>query len=188
MGPTSNTLCRCVPARGWQLWQHPAGHPAQAECWDQGLRLWPGRLPLGTGDCLSMVPTRQHSLACPAGALGNRYCPVRWAPPKISSLRDNRAAVKRSVSISMRAGGDLPFKDRTSSRHARGSGGPVPAGQVRPQCLREAVSCSVLLRKCKNFQWGHRWPLGAKGLRKQLLAHTNVQQPKKYPFAHAIIC
>lgn len=42
---------------------------------------------------------------------------------------------------------------------------------------QEAVISSRLLKKCKNLQWGHRWPLRAKGWHKQLFAHTNVQQP-----------
>lgn len=84
---------------------------------------------------------------------------------------------------------------------ARGRGGAplgVPEGQEGPHMLlarqlqswhsQEAVTSSRLLKKCKNLQWGHRWPLGAKGCHKQLFAHTNVQQPKKYPSVHAIIC
>ena len=63
-----------------------------------------------------------------------------------------------------------------------------PAEQVWSRRWRETVFPSILLTICKNFQWGHRWPLRAKGLHKQLFAHTNVPQPKKYPFAHAIIC
>ena len=74
----------------------------------------------------------------------------------------------------------------------------MPEGQEGPHILlvrqlqswhsQEAVISSRLLKKCKNLQWGHRWPLRAKGCHKQLFAHTNVQQPKKYPSVNAIIC
>lgn len=100
-----------------------------------------------------------------------------------------RAAVKQGIFISVQPGWGLPFAEA-------GTPPDMPGVQEHPMCrwpgrcnhLQEAVISLTLLKKCKHFQWGHRWPPMAKGWYKQLFAHTNVQQPKRYPFVHAISC
>lgn len=150
----------------------------------------PGRLPLGAGDNLSMVQTSQHLLVC----LGIRY---RAA---LSSSKNQHPEGQQGCSeaecLHLHAGrrGCALHRDRSSSRHARGSGGSVPTvyrwlgRSGLSDCGRQSspLLCSENATTVNGE--GHRWPPTAKGLRKQLFAHTNVQQPKKYLFSHAIIC
>lgn len=150
----------------------------------------PSRAGWVLGDCQNARPWRKPTNNC--------WCIWRplWGSDTTQCTEPLQKPVPRGITglqwskespYPCRQEGICPHGDRSSSRCARGSGGSVSTAHCWPGRRRLAFS-SILLRKCKNFQWGHRWPLRAKGLRKQLLAHTNIQQPKKYPFAHAIIC
>lgn len=125
-----------------------------------------------------MVQTSQHLLVCSADASGMRYCAVHWAPPKISAPKDYSASEAECLHLHTERRESSLHKDRSSSRHAGGSGvcHMPPVRQVWAQHLQKAVFPLVSLKNTKTFQWGHRWTLRAMGLCKQLFAQTNVQQ------------